>query len=334
MTNLVEYKPPTMIPVDPNAEVFYVATTNQILQSGSLPEHSFKPRTLLRYKKALRLFEEAGFALPCPPAHLIKYLERCAGKYKYATTGVALAAISLWHTYRELPDPTKDTKVKIHLKGLKNLTKRPPVKKAAMTRTVIKEVFESFSLSGEMTTKDVRDRALILLGFICALRREEIVRLTHGDIEFTDYGLTVKVEPIKHDPETHVLRVEKNERFQKYCAVEALKDWMNLASSESDSHETPLFRPLARGGAVRAKAITDSGIAKVIKARCKIAGFDNWKAFSGHSMRRGFATQAHEDKVSLMDIREGGRWRNVGSVEAYIDVEDSTARNIVTKGWS
>lgn len=55
--------------------------------------------------------------------------------------------------------------------------------------------------------RDVRDRALLLLGFAAALRRSELVALTTADVAFDTVGLTVSVRRSKTDPEGRGRRI-------------------------------------------------------------------------------------------------------------------------------
>lgn len=313
-------------------EYIPVANTDKVIARGTLHLHSRSPQTLKRYSNALKIYLEEGFSLPCTPEDLIKYIEHCVSRYKFSTIRIAMAAISLWHECHNDADPTKDKLVKESLKGAKRLTNLKPVQKAPLTKPVIAELFASFGKRENMSVKDVRDKALILTAFTCALRRSELVRLTHDDIEFTEYGLKLSIAPSKHDEEWHTLKISKNEQSSKYCVVAALREWLRTSQAHNDDIKH-IFRPVTKGDTVRKQPLTANGVAKVIKARCRLAEFENWQSFSGHSMRRGFATQANNENISLLDIKEGGRWKHLSSVEVYIDAKENKARDALTRNW-
>ncbi|WP_280470742.1 tyrosine-type recombinase/integrase [Nocardia farcinica] len=88
--------------------------------------------------------------------------------------------------------------------------------------------------------------------------------------------------------------------------------------------ETPLFRPLARGGWPRERALTDRQIARIIQSRGAAAGYPDLR---GHSLRAGAATEAHARGARLEDIMALGGWANPSTALAYDrDREQRSAR--------
>jgi site-specific recombinase XerC len=86
---------------------------------------------------------------------------------------------------------------------------------------------------------DLRDRALLLLGFAGAFRRSELVALDVEDIEPTTEGLRVTVRRGKTDQEGQgaVIAVV---RGHTACPVEALRVWLAAANITTG----PVFRPI------------------------------------------------------------------------------------------
>jgi hypothetical protein len=71
------------------------------------------------------------------------------------------------------------------------------------------------------------------------------------------------------------------------CPAKAVRAWLDAAGIESG----PIFRPIDKGGAVRASRLTDRSVANIVKTYAGRAGFDA-SLFSGHSLRAGFLTSA------------------------------------------
>lgn len=67
----------------------------------------------------------------------------------------------------------------------------------------------------------------------------------------------------------------------------------------------------------------------------RAAGIENVIDFSSHSMRRGLATTASRDGVSIPAIMRQGRWKQVDTVMEYIATaqrfEKNTAGQVLQK---
>jgi site-specific recombinase XerD len=163
-----------------------------------------------------------------------------------------------------------------------------------------------------------RDAALLLVGFAGALRRSELAALTVGDVGVDPDGLRVRVRRSKSDQEGAgtVLGIHYGAAPQT-CPVRSLRSWLLESGITSGS----LFRGITKGGNLQERPLSPRTVARVVKARAEAAGLDP-RAYSGHSLRAGFATQAaragvpervimrhtrHKDVVTLREyIREGG----------------------------
>src|SRR5438309_1853822 len=72
-----------------------------------------------------------------------------------------------------------------------------------------------------------------------------------------------------------------------------------------------------RHGAVTNQRLTGGAIARVIKRRAEAAGPDP-ALFSGHSLRRGFATTAFRSGVIERRIMQQCRWKTTQEMSGYI----------------
>lgn len=81
--------------------------------------------------------------------------------------------------------------------------------------------------------------------------------------------------------------------------------------------------------------ITVDSVNEILKSRALVAGIENAVEFSSHSMRRGLATTASRNGVSIPAIMRQGRWKQVGTVMEYIEAaqrfEENAAGQVLEK---
>ena len=82
----------------------------------------------------------------------------------------------------------------------------------------------------------------------------------------------------------------------------------------------PAWRGIDRyGRRPRAGGLHRNSIAEIIKRRAAAAGLEDAELWGGHSLRRGFATEAIAAGVPERDVQRHGRWRSRASMDPYID---------------
>lgn len=259
------------------------------------------PNTLRVYRSALREFEHfaqrrEARALPASPSTVVEYLTALADAgAKVSTIEVKLAAIAWAHRTGGQPDPTVCEPVKAVMAGIRRELRRAPNKREPATLDRLEAMTET--LPDDLAGK--RDKALLLVGFAGAFRRSELVALNVADLSIGDDALRVTVAQSKTDPEGEgqtktVPRIEG-----PMDPVGALEDWLNAASVNSG----PVFRRVGRWGNVWDDRLTPQSVALVVKGAAKAAGLD-WRSYSGHSLRRGFITEAMDAGASDSDVMQ------------------------------
>ena len=158
----------------------------------------------------------------------------------------------------------------------------------------------------------LRDRALLLLGYAGAFRRSELVALDVEDLRFSNAGLYVWIAAAKNDPrkkgrELYVPRLPG----MNLCAVGALERWLEL-----DGATTAIFRTFDLRGRLTANRLDPGDVARILRRRCVAAGVDG--DFAGHSLRRGFITNAAKKKVPIENIKRVTGQRSSGIVLDYV----------------
>lgn len=157
--------------------------------------------------------------------------------------------------------------------------------------------------------------------------------------------MTLKVEDIDWQSEGIEILIQKSKTDQlnagqycvipngnaQLCAVRALKTWLEKSGITSGA----IFRRIYRGSRLSELAMTPDAVNDILKNHAQTAGIENGEIFSSHSMRRGLATTASRDGVSLPAIMRQGRWKQVGTVMEYIEAaqrfEENAAGQILQK---
>jgi integrase len=73
-----------------------------------------------------------------------------------------------------------------------------------------------------------------------------------------------------------------------------------------------VFRQITKGQIIKEEAIKPNQINIILKSIARACGLPNPEQYSGHSLRRGFATQASKRGLPFGSIMRHGRWRHEG----------------------
>jgi integrase len=147
--------------------------------------------------------------------------------------------------------------------------------------------------------KDLRDRALLLIGFAGGLRRSELVAINLIDFERVREGIVLAIRRSKTDQDGVGRRIGIPFGRTIHCPVRALENWLTSARIEDGS----VFRAVDRHGRVSADRLSDEAVSLILRDRMAAAGFDA-TGYSGHSLRAGLATSATRAGVSTFKIRQ------------------------------
>ena len=231
---------------------------------------------------------------------------------KTSTIGRRLAAISYAHELADAPSPTETSLVRVTMRGIRRTIGGARIKKAPATAECIGRMVAQIpeGLAGK------RDRALLLLGFACALRRSELVALDVADLEHVPDGLLVTIRRSKTDQEAvgATIPVPSGGRLQ---VAEMLSAWLHAAGITSGA----IFRAIDRNGHLRASRLSAGTVAAIVKAYAGRAGMDA-ATFAGHSLRRGFLTTAAHHKAALFKMQRISRHKSADNLLGYIEDAD------------
>ncbi|MBL4603755.1 MAG: site-specific integrase [Emcibacteraceae bacterium] len=264
--------------------------------------------TLKAYKSDLEHFVAWGGILPASQEMVANYLANYAGILSVSTLTRRISALSKIHEVKRFENPTKTELVRSTMRGIRRKHHVAPKKMSPIT----KERLIKMLATCLEDVKDVRDRALLIVGFASALRRSELVALNCSNVEFVPEGLILNVERSKTDQQGEGRRIGIPYARGADCPVKVLRLYMD----KFHLTEGPLFKSLCADGLNEAR-LTGHGVAYIIKQRAKLAGFDP-TMFSGHSLRAGFATSAAQSGADSWAIMKQTGHKSEATLRGYI----------------
>jgi len=317
-----------------------------LLQEGESPHTLRSYRSALRYWAAwYALRYRSPIALPLPEAALVQFVVDHAqrvnaegalvcemplqvdqalvrGGFKAALGSPALntllhrvSVMSKLHSLEQLPNPCQQPRVRDLLSRTRQAHARRgalPAKKPALTREPLEAMLQTCddSLAG------LRDRALLLFAWSSGgRRRSEVTLATLENTRHEGDAFVFKLHRSKTNP--HGTDRAENDKPVAGRAAQALQAWITAAGLKSG----PIFRRVRRGGVV-AEPLSPAAVRDIVKKRCELAGLD--PAYSAHSLRSGFVTEAGRQHVPLGETMALTGHRSVASLLGYFR-QDATS---------
>lgn len=187
------------------------------------------------------------------------------------------------------------------LAGIRRKHAKPPKQKEPISPEELLEMVSMLTFG----LRDMRDRAILFIGYAGGMRRSEIVGLDvgrdetedgRGWVEFEEGGAIVVLVTKTGWKEKEIARGSS----EQTCPVHALEQWLHF----SKIAHGPIFRQCTRdNGGVQSDRLSDKHVARLIKRTMLEAGLrpdlpddERMKLFSGHSLRSGLASYAEADE--------------------------------------
>jgi site-specific recombinase XerD len=275
--------------------------------------------TLRAYASDWRQFQDWCWGrglepLPALPEVVATYLASLARAGRADSTITRHVAAIVWqHRHEGLPPPTAhDTHQLIAdtLSGIRREQRlRPTRQKAAISA---KDLAGMIGKSDGLSTRAVRDRAILALGLAAALRRSELVALQLADVELVDAGMTVRVRHSKTDQEGEgaTIAVPAGKTLRPVAHLNA---WLAIRGGEPG----PLFTRIGTKGEYTTEVMSDRSVARLVKRYARLQGLDP-EVLAGHSLRAGFLTEAARNRASLAKMQEVSRHKSLKVLIGYI----------------
>jgi integrase len=233
-----------------------------------------------------------ALTLPAPPTTVAAYLAARRNDLGASGLRVILAAIAFHHRDAGLPWSSTDPAITAVLRDNGEAADRPVRPAVALTQADIERLVASCDHdAGDRTAfPNLRDRALLLIGFAAGLRRSELVALDREDLDFTTAGLALRLRAPGRgaggDAET--IYVSRGTQAG-LCAVQAMEFWLRRARIDYG----PVFPRLTTAGTIEAR-LTGNGVWKIFRRRAALAGLDvpEGARLSPQGIRTGFIAES------------------------------------------
>jgi integrase len=163
---------------------------------------------------------------------------------------------------------------------------------------------------------DVRDRALLVLGFLSGCRPSNLVAVTCADLVFTPAGLDVTLRRSKTDQVGEGFLVSiPTQADAALCAVETVRAW----TAAAEITDGVLFRAVDRHGRVGGP-LTVQEVRRMLRRRAERVGLtlEGSTEFGSHSLRSGFCTSAAAAGRTVEQIMRQTGHRRPDTVFRYI----------------
>jgi len=288
--------------------------------------------------------------MPATPAALTGYLVALAqAGAKVGTLSRRLSSIKFAHASAGHPDPATHPRVMAVWEGIRRVHGAPPEQAAPLMPPLLFDVlaacpttrtWPATTATGqrrrsapraarppEPDLTGARDRALLLVGFVGALRRSELTALDMADVAEHPNGLVLSLPRSKTNQtgEHAELVVLPRAGNPDRCPVVALQRWLELAGIT----EGPVFRGVTKANRAGDRRLHPESVTTLVKGALGRAGAPT-TGYSGHSLRAGFVTYAHLRGSSDRAIAHQTRHRSMASLGGYVRISHAWTDNAAT----
>ncbi|WP_296954012.1 site-specific integrase [uncultured Dialister sp.] len=263
---------------------------------------------------------------PCSPETVVNYINDLADFAKAATIRRRISAISENYNASGEKDhnPCRAWIVKEALIGLTRLKGSMQKGKTPVYWEEIEEIISRMDLSSPV---QVRDKAILLLGFMGAFRRSELSSLDMEDLKRYPQGIVITIRHSKTDQSSEGQQIGiPYIRNTSMDCIGAINEWIRISGITNG----PLFRSFLKNGKVSSRRLSDKSINLIVKKYVASIGL-NPDFYGAHSLRHGFATYAALKGVEERLIMKQTRHHSVEMVRRYINEADLFTNNPIDK---
>ena len=245
-------------------------------------------------------------AFPASPATVVGFVDEMARVKTPATVRRYVSSIAALHKALRQTSPLESAAVRFALQRMHRLRGRRQAQVQGLTWPLRNRLLEA---AGDRLI-DVRNRALLAVGYDTLLRRSELVSLEVSDLlEEIDGTATLLVRSGKTDAGGRgaMLYVARD-------TVQLVKTWLELAGVGGGK----LFRSVRKDDAV-GERLDASQVPRIYKRMARRAGLrgDIVDTLAGHSTRVGAVQDMIACGIGLPAILQSGRWQTTRMVQRY-----------------
>ena len=271
---------------------------------------SSEASTRKAYQSDLAHFLAYGGSLPADSRLVAVYLCRCISELHLspATLRRRLAALAWVHREEGWKDPTKDARVKGVMRGIE---RDQGIAQKQAAPVGLSDLRKACSALGEERI-DLRDKALLLVGYFGAFRGSELVGLNVENVYTNRSKLVIEIKKSKTDQVGRGALVQIPSRVDELCPVKAIEEWQRGLRRR----EGALFPGINRHGKAGLTPMNLRSLSRVILKRLESAGIKT-EGISSHSLRVGYITDALKEGMSEVVLAKHTRHSSVDMLKRY-----------------
>lgn len=293
-----------------------------------------RENTRKTYRSAVEHFEvHWGGKLPTTPENIGRYLVSYADRLAPSTLKTRLAALSQWHKTQGFVDPCSSVHVRKIMRGIQAVHSKKPKQAHPIQIEHLQLITASLdaqinaSENNTSVMRAYRDKALVLLGFWRGFRSDELSRLMFEDLEIIDkVCLRGYVRQTKTDRHNQGMYFEVP-ALQTLCPVKAMSEF----TAQIELGDGPVFRKIDRWGKLNLNGISAGSIPAILRRVLFQSNIPNSKAFSSHSLRRGFSHWANQQGWTLHELMQYVGWKDIQSAMRYLNYSETFPNRLTTK---
>jgi integrase len=271
--------------------------------------------TQKRYMYAKKDYVESGFKFPASRNDLIDWIDMMVARDNGINTiKTNLNAIRFFHNCLDMECPINHDVISAKLAGVVKLQHREIRQAHALSLQEVERMVKTCDergRDGKVKEKGTRDRVLILTGYFGAFRRSELLGIDMADITFSNEGMTINIPVAKTGINQ---KVSLPCRADDLCPCRAVQELMSILRRDMIT-EGKLFRSINRWEKW-GDSFSDTGMVNMLKTRAEACDIDP-TLISGHSLRRGIATELLNSGKDSLKVARHGRWSRVDTVARY-----------------
>ncbi|MBF0154386.1 MAG: site-specific integrase [Magnetococcales bacterium] len=270
----------------------------------------FARNTLRSFRSDTKIFaafcaERGMDSLPAKPETVAAFVEAMASRCAVATIRRYVSSISTQHQIAKLESPSRSQAVKYALRMVAKEKGTRQQQAAPINHRLVEEMLEA----DRGTLRDLRDLALVSVGYDTLCRRSELAALDVSDFSFAEDGSgTVLIRKSKTDQEG-----AGSVRFIASDTVARVRKWMAISRIKQGA----MFQGIDNADATTGR-LSDKGVARAFKRMADLAGEDAAKV-SGHSCRVGAAQDMVAAGLEIGGVMQAGGWKSPVMVARYTE---------------
>lgn len=169
------------------------------------------------------------------------------------------------------------------------------------------------------TPHQLRDRALLVLGYGAALRTNEAIALRQRDVRALEHGLLVHPQGRARPVALPTTRGAVDDPAQVWAT------WQDEARSQGIGPDGPAF-PIVSGSRIWTRAMKHAALNEAVQTAAERAALDGRFTFT--SLRTGLIRTSLRDNANVLDVAVHSDLRSLGSVDRHDRRENLIRRSV------